>query len=67
MIRNFSDLAANERTFRAWVRTAIAAIAIGFLIAKFDLFLQISAWSLSSGHQAAWIPGAGSAVPLALY
>jgi len=27
MIKNFSDHAANERTFLAWVRTAIAVMA----------------------------------------
>jgi putative membrane protein len=40
MIRNFSDHAANERTFLAWVRTAIAVMAFGFLIERFDLFLH---------------------------
>lgn len=42
MIRNFSDHAANERTFLAWVRTAIAIMAFGFLVEKFDLFLQLA-------------------------
>jgi putative membrane protein len=46
MIRNFSDHAANERTFLAWVRTAIA-VAFGFLIERFDLFLQVAAPSLA--------------------
>jgi putative membrane protein len=40
MIKNFSDHAANERTFLAWVRTAIAVMAFGFLIERFDLFLH---------------------------
>jgi putative membrane protein len=39
MIPGFSDHAANERTFLAWVRTAIAMIAFGFVIEKFNLFL----------------------------
>ncbi len=39
MIHNFSDHAANERTFLAWVRTGIAVIAFGFVIEKFNLFL----------------------------
>ncbi len=39
MIQSFSDHAANERTFLAWVRTGIAVIAFGFVIEKFDLFL----------------------------
>ncbi len=47
MIRNFSDHAANERTFLAWVRTAIAVMAFGFLVAKFNLFLKIAAQSLA--------------------
>ncbi len=59
MIRNFSDHAANERTFLAWVRTAIAVMAFGFLVAKFDLFLQITARSLSGGRQVIRIPGGG--------
>ena len=40
-IENFSDHAANERTFLAWVRTAIAVMAFGFLVERFDLFLHI--------------------------
>jgi len=43
MIRNFSDHAANERTFLAWVRTSIAVIAFGFLVERFDLFLAFAA------------------------
>ena len=52
MIRNFSDHAANERTFLAWVRTAIAVMAFGFLVAKFNLFLKIAAQTLAgaNGH-----------------
>jgi len=40
MIRRYSDHAANERTFLAWVRTSIAIMAFGFVIEKFDLFLK---------------------------
>jgi putative membrane protein len=39
MIEHFTDHAANERTFLAWVRTAIAVMAFGFLIERFDIFL----------------------------
>jgi putative membrane protein len=46
MIRNFSDHAANERTFLAWVRTAIAVMAFGFLVERFDLFLQVARASM---------------------
>jgi putative membrane protein len=31
MIERYSDHAANERTFLAWVRTSIAIMAFGFL------------------------------------
>jgi putative membrane protein len=39
MIGGYSDHAANERTFLAWVRTGIAVIAFGFVIEKFNIFL----------------------------
>jgi putative membrane protein len=47
MIQNFSDHSANERTFLAWVRTAIAVMAFGFLVERFDLFLELAAPSLT--------------------
>ncbi len=58
MIERYSDHAANERTFLAWVRTAIAVMAFGFLVERFDLFLQIAGQTLarralSSGGQLA--------------
>ena len=31
---------ANERTFLAWVRTSIAIISLGFVVAKFGLWLE---------------------------
>lgn len=39
MIPRFSDHAANERTYLAWVRTAITVMAFGFLLERFDIFL----------------------------
>ena len=59
MIRNYSDHAANERTFLAWVRTGIAVMAFGFLVAKFDLFLKIAAATLAANGHAAPKLGAG--------
>jgi putative membrane protein len=47
MIERYSDHAANERTFLAWVRTALAIMAFGFLVEKFDLFLEVAAASLN--------------------
>jgi putative membrane protein len=46
MVPHFSDHAANERTFLAWVRTVIALMAFGFLIEKFDLFLRYLAHAI---------------------
>ncbi len=45
MIQHYSDHAANERTFLAWIRTAIAVAAFGFLVEKFDLFLDVASRS----------------------
>ena len=53
MIERYSDHAANERTFLAWVRTAIAIMAFGFLVQKFDLFLRIAAGSLAARSSSA--------------
>jgi hypothetical protein len=48
MIPGYSDHAANERTFLAWVRTGIAVIAFGFVIEKFNLFVLTVASSTST-------------------
>lgn len=40
MISGYSDHAANERTFLAWVRTGVAIIAFGLVIEKFNLFIM---------------------------
>ena len=47
MIERYSDHAANERAFLAWIRTAIAVMAFGFLVERFDLFLQIAGQTLA--------------------
>lgn len=39
MIPRFTDYAANERTYLAWVRTSVAIMAFGFLVERFDLYL----------------------------
>ena len=48
MIERYTDHAANERTFLAWVRTSIAIMAFGFLVEKFDLFLEFASKSLAA-------------------
>ncbi|MDD2877191.1 MAG: DUF202 domain-containing protein [Acidiphilium sp.] len=64
-VPHFSDHAANERTFLAWVRTAIAVMAFGFLVERFDIFLKIAGKSLG---KSVTMSGqvAGSMVGLAL-
>lgn len=40
MIEDYTDHAANERTYLAWVRTALAFMAFGLVVERFDLFLR---------------------------
>jgi putative membrane protein len=61
MIKRYSDHAANERTFLAWVRTAIAVMAFGFLIERFDLFLKFAAPQQLAPHGQAFANAAGLA------
>ncbi len=65
MIKRYSDHAANERTFLAWVRTAIAVMAFGFLIERFDLFVRVAAPQLAErqlgGHGEGFANSAGLA------
>jgi putative membrane protein len=52
MIGAYSDHAANERTFLAWIRTGIAVIALGFVIEKFNLFmLTLAGAALGDTHR----------------
>jgi putative membrane protein len=48
MIRNYSDHAANERTFLAWTRTGLAVIAFGFVIEKFNVMVEAVANTAST-------------------
>ncbi|HEX4195363.1 MAG TPA: DUF202 domain-containing protein [Stellaceae bacterium] len=48
MIRNFSDHAANERTFLAWTRTGLSVIAFGFVIEKFNVMVEAVANTASA-------------------
>lgn len=41
-----TEFLANERTFLAWIRTSIAVISLGFLVARFSLWLKELAVSL---------------------
>lgn len=39
-VAHVTDYLANERTFLAWVRTSIALISLGFVVAKFSVWLR---------------------------
>lgn len=50
-----TDHLANERTFLAWIRSAVGIIALGFVVSKFALYLRVLARDTnsktpSSGH-----------------
>jgi len=57
MIPRYNDLAANERTYLAWMRTALALIAFGFLLERFDLLVRYFAKSMSEGKIPLTPPG----------
>ncbi|MEI6080953.1 MAG: DUF202 domain-containing protein [Verrucomicrobiota bacterium] len=57
MIPHYNDLAANERTYLAWMRTALALIAFGFLLERFDLLVRYFAKSMSGGNILLTPPG----------
>ena len=40
MIANYTNHAANERTFLAWIRTGLAVAAFGFFIIKLNVFVD---------------------------
>ncbi len=40
MIERFTEYAANERTFLAWVRTALSIGAFGFIVDKYGILAQ---------------------------
>ena len=54
---------ANERTFLAWVRTSIAIMSLGFVVARFGLWLRELATRLAPQ---APMHGSGSSAPIGL-
>lgn len=47
---DLSTLLAEERTFLAWIRTGIALMGFGFVVARFGLFLRELASLRTIGH-----------------
>ena len=50
-----SDYLAAERTFLAWIRTGLALMGFGFVVARFGLFLREIAMTT---HGCRWSPPA---------
>jgi putative membrane protein len=48
MITRYTDHAANERTFLAWIRTGLAVIAFGFFLAKLNVFVDATGAGIPS-------------------
>src|SRR6267154_1811676 len=42
MIANYTDHAANERTFLAWIRTGLAVAAFGFFLVKLNVLVDVA-------------------------
>ena len=67
--KRVSDHLANERTFLAWIRTAIGIMAFGFVVVRFSLFMRQMESLLgrpggatAAGSGAATVPGGGHSV-----
>lgn len=56
-----SEYLANERTFLAWIRTSIAIISLGFVVAKFSVWLHELAMRLDPQLK---IPRTGESLPI---
>ena len=56
-----SEYLANERTFLAWIRTSIAVISLGFVVAKFGVWLRELSSSLAPKTP---IPSTGLSLPI---
>ena len=56
-----TEYLANERTFLAWIRTSIAIISLGFVVAKFSLWLRELATQLAPQMQ---ISQVGASMPI---
>ncbi|MBK5207067.1 MAG: DUF202 domain-containing protein [Polaromonas sp.] len=56
-----TEYLANERTFLAWIRTSIAIISLGFVVAKFSLWLRELATQLAPQMQTSQV---GASMPI---
>lgn len=56
------DHLANERTYLAWIRTAITVLGLGFVVGKFGVWLRY----MSTASSTPAPPRGGLSVPLAI-
>ena len=63
MAEHTNEHLANERTFLAWIRTSIAIIGLGFVMAKFSVWLR---QFLSTLAPSAKLPPVGASLPAGL-
>ena len=56
-----TEYLANERTFLAWIRTSIAVISLGFVVAKFGVWMRELAARLAPQNP---IHGTGMSLPM---
>ncbi len=61
--RRVTEHLANERTFLAWIRTCISIISLGFVVAKFSVWMRELAVRLDPGKP---IPTAGISMPVGM-
>ena len=59
--RRITEHLANERTFLAWIRTCISIISLGFVVAKFSVWMREIAVRLDPSKP---IPAAGISMPV---
>jgi putative membrane protein len=57
--RRAAEYLANERTFLAWIRTAIAVLSLGFALAKFSVWMHDLTKELGRP-----VRGEGASVPM---
>jgi len=58
-----TEFLANERTFLAWIRTSIAVVSLGFVVARFSVWLRQLSFQLHPGAQVTHI---GVSLPFGL-
>jgi putative membrane protein len=58
-----TEYLANERTYLAWVRTSIAVVSLGFVVAKFSVWMRELIIRIAPGSPA---PDAGYSMPIGI-